>query len=842
MSMSWQAMAAALRYGYSVQYLMRVDSIPTLFVEAEGDAIAPAGYDIDASLVVDRSARVGSVPDPSTHLGRGFDLEARLMDTPAVRAYMSGPSAYTVLADDLAHDDTSALVGSTTGLDEVRIWIDRELVTWSVRDADRFYGLTRGAYGAAVAHGRGTIVTDAPTSWEELRVELWAVLIDPLGRYVQGSDILSQASMLWAGEVSTRPEFTGSEWAFSVRDQVRRLSQRLGVAASGTVVQEINDDALWPVDEATAITIDLTDGVGILIFSAQVRPFTGQPARLRASQMRQLIADALAAATSSVTEVLSWRWQLAESTAPDVRRIWALYVTIDTGAAFTFGFNEARVTGGRGTIWGTGGMVLLPDVPSAVDTGLRADTYAIGVSLALVLDEHDGAIPTAGVIAIEGSGRVDYKRFIDATPDPANAARLNLTLAPSDRLGPRDMWAASEGERAELSGRIMWADSGTLPDILRRAIVSTGLGTGGVWDTLPAGQGLALPSMDADSFDAVFGGVFDGIQMDLVIDAGTSLDEAVGDILRLSRRAIITRPSTDGSAVEVAAINIGTADSLTSSAIVTDADLVSSPGRRPVRATALWGRPQVITCKCKQVPVGVDEPADALIIYTDVSRRRKNPTAWKLELNGVSREDILAPGEAWATGWFRASQNYQVLEVDVVPWSARRAGETVRLELYDPTAWDYARAVPEISAWALVLGTQMDLTTQVVTMTVVIDGMGGSKPMSPSLPIVAVNGGATTPTSIDVDEEYYDLLVSAKDGQSTWQMLAYRPGYDYGHAAYTFTTVTLPGGGVARLTVTGLPALTVSLTTDFRLTFPVSDDCTEWQSFHLHNTDRAQWG
>lgn len=844
MSMPWRDMAAALRYGYAVQYVMRIDSLPTLFVEAIGDAIAPAGYDLDASLVVDRSAKVGSVVDPETHLGRAFDLEARLIDTAKVREYMAGPQRFTVLADDITAAATSMRVASTGAWTATtgRVWVDRELVPFGGRTADVFSTLTRGSFGRATKHGAGTVVTDAPTEWDGLRVELFAVLIDPMGRYVQGADILSDACARWAGYIATRPEYTGSEWAFSVRDQVRRLSQGVGVAASGTIVQEVDDDALWPIDPATTISMRARLWRGTVIFEALAVPFAGLSGNKRASQIRQLIADAMAAATAGVPEVLGWAWQLEDPAQPDQLRAWQLYVSIDTGIAADFGSIVTTVTSARETIRGGGGDVVFPDVVQSLPTGLRAMTIARDVGVAMILDEvGGGGVPSTGVLAIEGNGRVDYKRFTAATVDPNNAARIDFTIARADRFGPRDLWAVQDGQRTDLSGRVMWAASGTLPDIIRRIAVSTGEGVHGAWDVLPDGQGLGLPDLDSDSFDREFGALFDDLAFDVVVDAGTSLAEVFGGVLRLSRRAVVTRCADDGSAVEVAAISVASADRLDTANTVADEDLVASPGRRPVRVVELWGRPQVIQLRTKLAPIGETEVADGLAIYRDASRRRENPITWRLEAHGIGKAAILDAGTAWATAWFRAAQNYQVLEIDVAPWAAVEPGDSVRLELRDPAAWDYARAVPRISTWGRCIGAQTDLATQVTTITVAIDGVFGSRPMSPSLPILAVNGTATSPTSIDVDEDYVDLLVSAKDGQSSWQVLAYRPGYDYGLFAYTVSTITQPGGGVARLTVTGLPAVTQSLTTDFRLTFPVAADGTDWQNAHLHNTDRAQW-
>lgn len=97
-------------------------------------------------------------------------------------------------------------------------------------------------------------------------------------------------------------------------------------------------------------------------------------------------------------------------------------------------------------------------------------------------------------------------------------------------------------------------------------------------------------------------------------------------------------------------------------------------------------------------------------------------------------------------------------------------------------------------------------------------------------------------TSIDVDESYHDALVRWKNGQSSWTLLAYLPGSDAPHAEFICGDITLPGGGVARIAVTTPPSSpTVTLTTAWRLTFPVEANGTDEMARYLHNTDGTQW-
>jgi hypothetical protein len=191
---------------------------------------------------------------------------------------------------------------------------------------------------------------------------------------------------------------------------------------------------------------------------------------------------------------------------------------------------------------------------------------------------------------------------------------------------------------------------------------------------------------------------------------------------------------------------------------------------------------------------------------------------------------------------FRSGETRQVVELDVPPWVDAQPGDIIALDTADPNLYDYATQTQGFDGLARVIGAQVSLTTHVQTLTIVLDGIMSAGPMAPSLPIVSVGTSATAPTSIDVDDAYLDLLTHAKDGEASWTVLAYQPGNDHGHALYTVTTITEPGGGVARLTVTAYPTVpAVTLTTGWRLTWPIEDACTETQAPYLHNTNVVQW-
>lgn len=862
MSASWASLAGALRYGYAPYYVLQVEGIPVLFCEHVRDAIAPTGYTLDASLIIDRSASIGAVIDEKTHCSKGFDLDARLLATPAVKALIRRPKKLTALRADVAAGTTSFPVTDTSawtlGAPGVQLYIGQSCATYGNLEPDRFTSVLRSTWGALRTYKRGTLIADVPYVWKGRRVTLWMVLLDPSGRFVQGADILSSACALWEGHVQERPDRDGAMWILKCRDQVRRLSEPLGVAASGQATWALDDDQAVYVDTSTIIGVTLiAEGMGAPspFVDVAVRPFAGQSSPLRRSQIRALIAAALQAKiTSGSVGTLYWDTELVGDSG-GVKRYWRLIVPVQGPAGTTLFWLKIKAS-----VTGTAGMdsIIAAPYQGAVAPGalrgvvnpipvLRCPSFVFDASLSVVLDSGVAAaeLPTSGWVVLEVDGESQYRRYIDLQLDPVDARKVNLRLDPTSTPTGADLQnlarSEMEGTLAPVSVRFVWRDSGRFKDVVRRALASSGDAVNGAWDTLPRGQGLDLPHLDATSFD-VFDGGFTDLRPQLGAEAGISLEKLVGGLLRLSRRGLTTRRAADGSSVEIAAVSLGSADVAVPVARITDASLVASQGRRPVRLKKTFAAPQAIAVKCRTIAAGLAPEGDADIVYKDDHLLHWTPERLDLDVYGLARDELFEIGKAWATAWFRSAENRQLFEVDLAPWETAQVGDIVELELADTQLWDFALETEGLVGFARVLGVQVQLTTGLQTMTLAADGMLAPGPLCPSLPILAVNGTPTAPTSIDVAATHYDLLTRVRDGAASWAMLAYRPGQDSGRAQYTIGGLTLPGGGVCRLAVTASPsAPTVSLSTAFRLTFPVKTAGTTRQGLHLHTSDLAQW-
>lgn len=843
----WEALAAGLPFGYGAYWLAVIEGWPTVQLEALADATAPSGYDLDATLVIDRTPRLGCGVDDESHIAKAFDQELRFLDSTSMRGYMASPARYTYLTADLGADDTDASVADTSAFDGLaEFYVGTSCIPFAGRARDSFTGLDRDAYGRRRSYKAGTLVTDAPYQFEGREVTLRAVFVDPSGRYCQGADILSDAPAMFAGYVVGKPYRDGTEWVMAVQDQVRRITDPIGVAASGQAIWTADDDQLLPVPKTMTIGLEvalLTTGT---ILSVRVAPFADMADTARASEMRAALVTALtAAATDAHVVRFAWRTFSVDGAPELLQHDLILVFNPDAGDTSVTSFFASVTPNGAAGIYQRDGLFTEPCADTVAEAEVRVGVSMRGrfttAALTVVLDEGEpGEMPSSGWAVLEGSGQTDYVRYTALTPDDVDPTRALLTLDVASRpYGPEAVERVST-ETQPPSVRFLWSDQGLLKDMLRRALASTGDAQNGSYDTLPKGQGLGLPNIDEDSFDEVFGAI-DDLDFQIAVDSGTSIAELCDGLFRLSRRALVTRRQSGGAAVDIAAVDVGAIDTAVPVYEIDDHIVVSSQGRRPVRPLQVYAAPQAIKVTCRTIAAGDIAAGDGVINLRDPHLKQWTRQAWDLDVYGVKREQLRILATAWATGWFRAGETRQIVEVDVPPEYFAQPGDVVRLSLQDASLWDYAAGQPEYVGLGRVLGAWIAPRTHIVTLRVALDGILAAGPMSPSLPIVAVNGTATAPSSIDVDDAYLGLLEHALGDAASMKLLAYLPGQDAGRAEYTVTAVALSGGS-ARLTVSAYPSSpAVTLTTSYRLTWPVATECTEEQDLYLHNTDVVQW-
>jgi hypothetical protein len=230
-----------MRYGWSHVYWMRIDSIPIVWAERALAKTLPTNFTAEsASLVIDGSARIGSVVDRDKGIGVGFPLSFKLLDSATMSGYMTRPTVVRRLTATLNATGTTATIDDSTSLVSP-VWIGKEYVTFSGSGATTLTGMTRGGNGVGLAtpHTKGSgasTVTMVPRSWQGRLVTLYAQPIDPTG-YAPGTTWEDTSEVIWRGYLQQEPlrSADGDGWEMSALPVDRLLARPLAATLSGVI-------------------------------------------------------------------------------------------------------------------------------------------------------------------------------------------------------------------------------------------------------------------------------------------------------------------------------------------------------------------------------------------------------------------------------------------------------------------------------------------------------------------------------------------------------------------------------------------------------------------------------
>lgn len=860
MTVPFATLAKGIPYGYRPFYALEIDGIPYVFHELPGVDLNPSVHrNAPGTLIVDRGAKIGSVLTDGSAVAGALDFEFRLADperSDIVKQLMKRPTQMTVLTEDVAYDATSLPVANTNGFENEPIYYGLSCSDFGGALLDEFVSIDPSPFGQPHEYKAGLLVANRPRRWKARRVRLWMLVLSPGGVVVQGSsDWKEFACCRFDGYIKKRPSRVGGIWSFVAEDSIRRLARPLPSGVSGKATWTLNDDQAILFDTDSAVTIEAThfDGSGspATLTSYTLQPFTALPSTSRKSQQREALAAAWRSAVIADADYGAGSADLTYehlnlTTAVDLTGVGRTHwpnVRVNLSGGGSINFN--CIYQGRWDGWRRTPALSVPVSGAICRLPFNQAAEFFSASLSVLVDKGSPSdIPATGWVRLTSEGQTSYLRYTSSSIDPTNSGRVILNIDPADRPNLSALALAEGNPEAttEISVQFVWRDEGLVRDVLRRAITSTGFGVNGAYDTLARKQGYGLPNLAATSF-SVFDGAFQYLPLQLAAEGSTSLETMVSGLLRLGGRALCTRRADDGSGVNITAVYVGSSDSGVPVATITDADLVATSGQKPVRVKRTFAAPQNITVTCRTIAAAGAEAGEAVLEYGDEHLDDWTEEAWSLDVYGVSRAALAAPGAAMALSQFRTGENRQIIEIDTRAGIVAQIGDVVFVDSRDANLWDYTDGeTVGYTGLGRVLGAQASLDNETQTYLVAVDGIAASGPMCPSLPILAVNGTSTAPDSIDVDEAYYPLLEWAQNGQSIFYVQAYQPGEDSGHGQYTVSTISKPGGGVARMTIAAYPSSpAVTLTTSYRVTWPIAPSCTETQAPYLHNTDLAQW-
>lgn len=851
-------LAAGLPYGYGLTYVLKIEGIPVLFAERDFGAAVPAGYTLDASLVIDESAAVGSEVDRREGIGRGYDLHVKLLDTSAVRGLFRRPEHTANLTADLPYMATTADVDATDGWPTSgTIYVGNEAIPYVGTGSATFNNLARGTYGKAYTHqaasATGTIVTSGPRWWIGRRARLYAVGLDPYGQ-VLGDNLLDEAVEVWTGHINTAPRRDSGLWMMRLRSIDRRLDEPLVASITGRGEWHLDSDPLLAVESGMPdvdLLIRYEDPITGEV-TQNVRPWQDLSVGnvVRASYLRQLVVDTFT--PTGVLLGLVWRSELVQDKSATVTRRWVLYVQVDSSAHVTAGVTVpglATVTVTAGTLShfstpGGEGLALVPNPPAGdgtealVGTNLWLPVTVTSGAMKVYVDEGDPEdIPTAGWVILESEGNEEWHGYTSTTVDPGDPGAVTLRF--QGQAGPDVLTIAhgqASGDPPEVTVRFAFRDAGDVRDTMRRMLMSSGRGdNSALWDTLPATHGYDIEDVDAAAWDEVMSGpLWQSLTADLLLEGESSFTDVYGGLLSLAQLAVA--PVATSSGVQLAPVRTGLVDSGVYTVTIRDWHLARpANGEPPVRTRETLRAPNVVAAKLHTV----SSQANGTILVSDkAAARAQGVERWEPKLYGFRRNNMLAPVYQWAFSLFATGQVAQVVELDVVPWLDVDTGDPIYIDCSHPNLWQWSSGSPGYTGFGRVLGRRFNLATGLPTLVVMIEGILRSMALSPSAPVEAWAGADDNPTHIDLPLAYLPVLEQflAEDGEARLQ--AYLAGDDEPGDYVEFDTVS-EVGGYARIHIIAHTGFT--LADDWHLTVPLSAECNDTQLNYLHTDSDAHW-
>ena len=875
----------ALQHGWGLLYWLRIEGIPTLLVEREYAEVAhvPAGYNWDASLVIDSGSKIGSVVDRKTGLGKAFDLSVQLLDTAKVRAMFKRPTTFAKLNEDLEHTDTTSISVTSDATSwpydfsgDTAVYIGNERIKYASTTGSpitSFDTLTRGTPGTddkakkhEMVSSIATYITDAPQWYRGRVAELYATPVDPFG-VVSGDDITTDAVQLWVGNIDTDPIVNNSGlWAFNCRALERKLTKPTATEASGTCTFVLDDDVLVVVDPDASLSFKVFVWHGLqpsLGGVVSIKPFVGQTSPVRFSRCRDLIKAAFDTAMSSAgTQVSTLHWQSAHVTADHggLVKIWTALINVSSNTATdpwgSYVYWEFANPGPPFTQldWAAGhagghGPNLNPIEHTAavspnyskIPTILQCSSDVMGLhSLEIKLKEGNPAtLPSSGWLRLGSDDKAVYLPYSSVTTSEDKViVEIDTDDGPElgNALGGELL---QQGLKGEVDVSFIYKDQGRVQDTMLRHLMSSGRGDNGTHDTMPRGYGMDISQVNVGSFDGDLEGQFDGLfstlgSLNLRVDSGTSFADLYGGLLGLSQRAIVTTLNPSTKKLELTAVRTSVANTSEAAGSITDAEIAVVGGGAPVRPKPTITGPNSIELTVEGAEKGHYHASDLPAMRAHGVRQHT------YKCNGLPQNSLTLPFFSWSDSHFASARSVQAIEVDVVPWAQFGSiGSIINFQTSHFAVWSADTGAPTYDGAARVIGAQWHLKKQHWTLTLLIDGAAGrGMTLCPAAQVDSFDS-ATAPTWIDVDLKFLDVFSAFYVVNQSFWLSMYVPGSDLSTEVVIVTAVA-ELAGKCRLTIGGHTG-GITLTADHFLTVPVSAISTDEQKKHMHIDSDARW-
>jgi len=860
---------AGLTYGWTPVYWLRIAGIPVVWSERALGLSLPTGFATDSATLVIEDGPLGiESVDRDRGLGVSTPCECKLLDSAALFDLIKAPTLQTRLKADAGATDTALQVDSTAGWPSSgALWLGRERITYSGTSADQFTGCTRGTCGSlARAYRVGTmdqVVTNRPLYWRGLDVTLWATMVSPSGKPC-GTALESDESVeVWHGRLSAPPRRERDGFRLAAESLERLLDRELGQSLRGDLIEANSWARVWTGEQATIWATALESNGTTQVWDHK---FTFAPWAelgngyvvahrdvLHATLQAALEAAVAAESAGGDINFTVAPWLVTYNGQPNFPWYWGVRADIEPDADIRF--VRLRIVLGTEFLgeqliqqFALGSEVtyvhtrwLWYGVPAQVaKTGFNSNVPSQGPGssplTSVVAELTEGVpddTPAGGQLRIRAGNADAVYRYDEVTVDGPRAVFSGLQPEPGTPL-------LTDGSLEGGTVEVLDIDEGSVHDVALRALQSSGTGARGDYDTLTSSQGYAIDESRINVASFARAKAPPLALLNLRVSAsGAAFPRLVGEALALADLAVVLRPdySQTGGPLQLALVHVGPTD--IDLATITDADLCYRDGAPAVRLRERADPPNLLTVLAE--PAGA--PSTTRVALANALGIAANG-ATKVEhhVDATDRDQLVAATLVAGPPRFLDSELQQALELTVRPDVQCEVGDCVRLELTDPTVYNWTNGSTGYTGLARVLGKQRDPLLGLVTLLVVYGGLQ-VEAVAPSMRVLGFVGDYDDPTSIDVAPQYLPHLQRALL-EGPFELVLYRPGYAESSAHRYQVTEVVDAGTEARLTVSisaGAPELDDTLTIPEYLTLPPADDASAYQQQFTAVGDGSLW-
>lgn len=662
--------ANLLQSGHRTEMHLQLDGIPWIFperrlVDVYGREVqAPADYSVCEALFVDDSIETSCDADREAGLAAGRQIDLVLAwqaieDYGLTTALFSVPSIQTPLTSSVSDATATSIEveGTSDFTAGVGYYLGHEYIIPSTLDATSFEGVRRGVCGKPHYHVSETgsgyrYVTDTPTFWRRRQVVVWEILVSPEGRALGGqyATLGPYVRQAWRGYIDEDPQVGDTGMVLSALPLERLLDEEIGVKLSG----EINFDAEgFPYP----LGFDAEDQIRIREEAGSMADAIGpnNPGNVSIGSLPNWRAIAQQNLEADVTPDVIWLKLLSDR--------WALRIECIFDGESYHGF----------TVYPSGCWFLPQDNfrvvggPSFAKVDIPLDMNRVGCWISVRFNQDEDSsiadLPSSGTAILEVQGTREMVTWDEvrtlSTADP----RVALRLSGRGIGGTTQVDWTLGGSFTVVAG---WR--GAWREVLLTLATSSGLGTHGAYDTLPAGFGLGL---GIDDFEPR-GLDIDGPELEVFAEEKTSIADLLCGWLALQRKCIVQRLGDDGK-IRLAVVSTEPSSD-TTAVEIGKADVLIGGHGVPKKVPAP-----------NSVKIDPGNAGQPFIVRGLANAQTEGPRRWEIKAPGMREPDAIR----YAKALMRLAAGQSTLDMEVPPWSQIQPGDAIVLTTAHPLAYSW---------------------------------------------------------------------------------------------------------------------------------------------------------